>query len=121
MNFFKTLKADFNKGSAADKLSIISSIVTIIGAFSIPSLIYLQYAPNLLFSVFLICLFFVFSLMIIYLAFLILQFVWRHVEETVPRIIVFLVVLAVTSLLFSILFQFLTIAYRDVFSKITQL
>ncbi|EJQ96026.1 hypothetical protein IGW_01213 [Bacillus cereus ISP3191] len=121
MNFFKTLKTNFRDGTAADKLSIISSILTILGAFSIPSLIYLQYAPNLLFSAFLICGFFVFSLIIIYFAFLILQFVWQHVEETVPRIIVLFIVLGVSFLSFSILFEFLKIAYRDIFSKITQI
>ncbi|PEX21875.1 hypothetical protein CN458_27775 [Bacillus cereus] len=121
MNFFIKLKTEFRDGTAIDKLSIISSILTILGAFSIPSLIYLQYAPNLLFSGFLICGFFVFSLLIIYIALLILQLVWRHFEETILRIMALLVVIGFSFLSFSILFEFLNIAYRDIFSKVTQL
>ncbi|HCF53760.1 MAG TPA: hypothetical protein DEU03_11540 [Bacillus sp. (in: Bacteria)] len=121
MNFLQRLKTNFKDGSATDKLSIISSIVTIFGVFSIPSLIYLQYAPNFFFAGFLICMFFMVSLTIIYFGIVLVQICWGCFESTIPKIIIFLGIVGIGLFLFSIVLSFLPAAYRDVFSKITQL
>lgn len=118
MNFFKSLKTDFKGGSAAEKLGIISSLVTIFGIFSIPSLIYLQYTPNILFAVCLMLLFFAAFVLILYVTISAIKFVLSLSENVLLKIFFVSSVLGFIFFLLAYIFFFLSIAHRDIFSKI---